>query len=74
LKIKRDCIVDKSLAVRIVDKSLAVRIVDKSLAVRLSLYLIVMPKGGFPVIARIDGQPVSKKVTVDGIFCYKQAT
>jgi hypothetical protein len=22
----------------------------------------------------IDGQPVSKKVTVDGIFCYKQAT
>ena len=30
LKIKRNCIVDKSLAVRIV---------DKSLAVRLSLYL-----------------------------------
>ena len=22
----------------------------------------------------LDGQPVSKRVTVDGIFCYKQAT
>jgi hypothetical protein len=43
--------------------------------VTLYLHIVVnVSINTYIVYIYIDGQPTSKKVTVDGIFCYKQKT